>query len=61
VLSIIEDYYKNNRKGIKKDELIERASEEGIDVRTLEEIIDLLKKNNRIYEPKHNMYLPIEI
>lgn len=60
VLSIIEDAYKDNKKGIKKDDLIEKASEHGIDIKTLDEIIELLKRNNRIYEPKHNIYLPIE-
>jgi len=60
VLSIIEDAYKDNKKGIRKDDLIEKASEHGIDIKTLDEIIELLKRNNRIYEPKHNIYLPIE-
>lgn len=59
ILTIIEEEYKYNKKGISKIDLIERAKEHGIDEETLDEIIQLLKNNNRIYEPKPDVFLPI--
>lgn len=47
-----------NGRPAPKEEIVVRAEEEGISKEVVEELLDLLIKNGRIFEPKYGMYKP---
>ncbi|MEM3396236.1 MAG: minichromosome maintenance protein MCM [Thermoplasmata archaeon] len=53
---IIELEAENKENGASKEDVITLAQERGIDESSVDEIIDKLKKNGEIYEPKEGYY-----
>lgn len=59
VLEIINEEYKEKKKGIWKIDLIDRCRQYNIDEEEVEKLIKMLKERGKIFEPKPNLFVPL--
>jgi len=59
IMKIIENEYRQNKQGIWKEDLMERCRQYNMSEDEVDRLLDILKRENRIIEPKINLIVPI--